>query len=219
SSMMVVDNPDPSDLNPSNYVVQYNRSMNGVPWGGFWSALPVPADVTENKYVYVKVWKPRVSPLKFKLEGGPSGNLEIPSMDPQTQIDQWEEIVFDFTEKTGEWNVIAFMPDFEDPMTLTEDITLYFDDIRLMPNPLSSTSEIATRENIQVYPIPATEFVNIKHEKAIRSVEIFDLAGKMVFSENFNNNELKLDLSGIKKGMYLMQITTENQRFSRKLIH
>lgn len=219
SSMSVVANPEPDDVNPSNYVVQYNRSMNGVPWGGFWSALPAPADVTVNKYVYVKVWKPRVSPLKFKLENGPSGNIEIPSMDPQAHTGQWEEIVFDFTEKTGEWNVIAFMPDFEDPLTLTEDIVLYFDDIRLMPNPLSSTPEIAANGNLQVYPNPATEFVTIKHEKAIRSVEIFDLAGKLVFSENFNNNELNLDLSTIKKGMYLMQVTTENQKFSRKLIH
>lgn len=219
SSMSVVANPAPDELNPSNYVVQYNRSMNGVPWGGFWSALPTPADVSVNKFVYVKVWKPRISPLKFKLEGGPSGNLEILSMDPQTQTGEWEEIVFDFSEKTGEWNVISFMPDFEDPLTLTEDIVLYFDDIRLMLNPLSSTPEIATSENLQIYPNPAIDFVNIKHEKAIRSVEIFDLAGKMVFSENYSDTEVKIDLNAIKKGMYLMQITTENQIYSHKLIH
>ena len=219
SSMSVVANPAPDELNSSNYVIQYNRSMNGVPWGGFWSALPVPADVSVNKFVYVNVWKPRISPLKFKLEGGPSGNLEILSMDPQTQTGVWEEIVFDFSEKTGEWNVIAFMPDFEDPLTLTEDIVLYFDDIRLMLNPLSSTPEIATSENLQIYPNPAIDFVNIKHEKAIRSVEIFDLAGKLVFSENYSDTEVKIDLNSIKKGMYLMQITTENQIYSHKLIH
>ena len=219
SSMTVVANPDPDDLNPSANVIQYHRSMNGVPWGGFWSALPVPADLTTNKYMYVKVWKPRISPLKFKVEGGPSANLEIPSMNPQEKTGQWEEIVFDFSEKTGTWNVIAFMPDFEDPLTLTEDIMVYFDDIRLMPNPISNTSEIAINKNVQVYPNPATEFVTIKHDKTIHSVEIFDLAGKVVFSENFNNTELKIDLNSIKKGLYLMQITTENQIISHKLIH
>jgi hypothetical protein len=140
-------------------------------------------------------------------------------MDPQTQTNAWEEIVFDFSEKTGEWNVISFMPDFEDPLTLTEDIVLYFDDIRLMLNPLSSTPEIATSENLQIYPNPAIDFVNIKHEKAIRSVEIFDLAGKLIFSETYSEPEVKIALNSIKKGMYLMQITTANQIYSHKLIH
>ena len=70
SSMTVVPNPDPTGINTSNWVVKFVRDKDGVPWGGFWSTLPVPVDVTVNKYVHVKVWKPRISPLHFKLEGG-----------------------------------------------------------------------------------------------------------------------------------------------------
>ncbi|MBU1369965.1 MAG: T9SS type A sorting domain-containing protein [Bacteroidetes bacterium] len=219
SSMTVIANPDPDDVNPSANVIQYYRSMNGVPWGGFWSALPEPADLTENKYMYVKVWKPRVSPLKFKVEGGPSGNLEVPSMNPQNVTSGWEEIVFDFSEKTGLWNVIAFMPDFEDPLTLTEDIVLYFDDIRLMHDPLTNTAEIGTQQTLQVYPNPATEMVNIKLDEPIRRVEIYDLAGKMVYSQNTGNTEVVVELSSLKQGMYLMQIITDNKNYSHKLIH
>jgi hypothetical protein len=124
SEMLVVPNPDMGEANPSTHVAMFHRSMNGVPWGGFWSRLETAVDVSEYKFVYVDVWKPRVSPIKFKLEDGPSANLEIESMTPQTKTEEWETIVFDFSEKDGTWNVIAFMPDFADPVGLEEDIVI-----------------------------------------------------------------------------------------------
>lgn len=129
SSFSLVPNPHKTDLNSSDYVIEFLRDKNGNPWGGFWSALPTPIDVTTNKYVHVKVWKSRISPLKFKIEGGTAGTLEVASMSPQTKTEAWEDIVFDFSSKTGTYPTIAFMPDFEDPLTLNQDITIYFDDI------------------------------------------------------------------------------------------
>jgi hypothetical protein len=137
SYMTLIPNPDPSGINPSKYVIKFLRDKDGIPWGGFWS--PTPIDVTTNKYMHVKVWKPRISPIKFKIEGGTAGNLEIASMSPQANIGQWEDMVFDFSTKTGPYPTIVFMPDFEDPLTLTEDIVIYFDDIILNndPNPIA----------------------------------------------------------------------------------
>lgn len=135
STLTVVENPDPSPLNPSKHVVEFLRDKDAPAWAGFWSRLPAAIDVTENKYVHVKVWKPRVSVLKFKIEGGDAGTIEIPSVSPQTKTEEWEDIVFDFSEKTGTYPIIAFLADFEDPVTLTGDITLYFDDIILNNDP------------------------------------------------------------------------------------
>lgn len=137
-SMTLILNPDRSGINTSYYVIQFLRDKDGVPWGGFWSSLQTQVDVTTNKYVHVKVWKPRISPIKFKLEGGGAGNLETPSMNQQVVTGAWQDMVFDFTSKTGTYPVIAFMPDFEDPLTLTEDIMIYFDDILVNndPNPM-----------------------------------------------------------------------------------
>ena len=135
SYMELMANPDPTGANLSNTVIHFFRDKDGWPWNGFWSALPTPIDVTENKYIHVKVWKPRISVLKFKIEGGAAGTIEIESMNPQTVTEEWEDIVFDFSEKTGEYPIIAFLPDFEDPVTLTEDIDIYFDDIILNNDP------------------------------------------------------------------------------------
>lgn len=139
STMTIFPNPDKSGVNLSDYVIKFHRDMNGVPWGGFWSPLPVPADVTVNKYVHAKVWKPRISPVKLKLEGGTAGTLETASMNAQTKTGAWEDFVFDFTSKTGTYPILAFMPDFNDPVGLTEDIEIYFDDfiVNNDPNPMT----------------------------------------------------------------------------------
>jgi Secretion system C-terminal sorting domain len=153
STMTVVPNPDPTGINTSNWVVKFVRDKDGVPWGGFFSTLPIPVDVTVNKYVHVKVWKPRISPLHFKLEGGTAGNLEIPSMTPQTSTGVWEDIVFDFSSKTGTYPTISFMPDFEDPLTLTQDIVIYFDDIMVNNDPAPNSAAVDVIENYEVIPL------------------------------------------------------------------
>ncbi|MFU8843429.1 MAG: T9SS type A sorting domain-containing protein [Bacteroidales bacterium] len=167
STMTVVLNPDPSGINTSATVMEFLRDKDGVPWGGFWSPLPEPVDVTENKYVHVKVWKPRISPLKFKLEGGAAGNLEIESMNPQTEINKWVDIVFDFSSLTGEYPVIAFMPDFQDPLALTDDIIIYFDDIRVTDSPIPmSVADVTMNVNMSYWTFmdkfdPAEDFVDV----------------------------------------------------------
>jgi hypothetical protein len=149
SSMTVIPNPDKSGINTSGYVVKFVRSKNGVPWGGFWSALPTPVDVTVNKYVHVKIWKPRISPVKFKLEGGTAGTLEAASMNAQASTGTWEDMVFDFTSKTGTYPVIAFMPDFADPVGLTDDIVIYFDDIMVNNDPTPNSAAVDIIEDYE----------------------------------------------------------------------
>ena len=67
SNMNLVPNPDGKGANLGTYVIKYQRDKDGVPFGGFWSALPTAIDVTDNKFVHVKVWKSRISPIKFKI--------------------------------------------------------------------------------------------------------------------------------------------------------
>jgi hypothetical protein len=166
STMTRVVNPDMSGINNSHYVIEMNRAYDGVPWAGFWSSLPMPVDITDNKYVHVKVWKPRISPIKFKIEKAGESH-EIFSMNEQTMTNAWEDIVFDFSDWTGEWTVIAFLPDFEDPLTLTENITIYFDDIRVTdsPTPLS-VADVTMNVNMSYWTYldkfdPATDYVDV----------------------------------------------------------
>ncbi len=215
SSMSVVPNPAPDDVNNSDYVVKFERSQHGVPWGGFWSALPIPLDLTDNKFVYVKVWKPRISPLRFKIQGGGSADLEIPSVEPQTKTGEWEEIVFDFSEKTGLWNVIAFMPDFEDPLSLDEDIVIYFDDIWV--GDYVGMNDLHMANQLSVYPNPASDYITVKHADAIQQIEIFDLTGKLVYKSNVQSVETRIDVSVLNRGIYILKATANNNYYYHKI--
>ena len=205
STMTLVPNPDATGANTSNWVVKYLRDKDGVPWGGFWS--PTGVDVTTNKYMHVKVWKPRISPLHFKIEGGAAGNLEIPSMAPQTSINAWEDIVFDFTSKTGAYPTISFMPDFEDPLTLTNDIIIYFDDIILNndPNPFVGLDIISKENNLSVYPVPFNNFLVVNTSVDLKSIIITSAMGQQVLTmENLGAGTTTINTSAFATGMYFV---------------
>ncbi|MEI8046519.1 MAG: T9SS type A sorting domain-containing protein [Bacteroidota bacterium] len=149
SYVSLIANPVPSGVNISPYVGKLYRDMNGVPWCGFWAPLSTPIDLTNNKYIHVKVWKPRISPARFKIEVGSAGNLEIESMNPQTLINEWEALVFDFSSRTGIYNQVVFMPDYMNPVGLTYDITLFFDDIYLNNDPAPGSAPVQVIENFE----------------------------------------------------------------------
>jgi len=212
SSMILIPNPDPTGINTSNWVVQFFRDKDGVPWGGFWSALPEAIDVTTNKFMHAKVWKPRISPIKFKIEGGAAGNLEIFSMVPQSTTNAWEDMVFDFTEKTGTYPVISFMPDFEDPLALTEDITIYFDDIILnnSPDPLTGVKMINRSDKISVYPVPFDNSLFIDTKIALKSVSVVSPLGQIIFvSSSLSAGTHEINTSAFSNGVYVITCTPE----------
>jgi len=132
STLSVINNPYKTGINTSNKVCNLLRDKDGIPDTGFWSTKTI--DLTTNKYIHVKVYKTRITTVKFKVEDGLGGFLEISSINPQTKINQWEDLVFDFSSLTGNYTKISLMPDFMDPVGLIADINIYFDDIIINNN-------------------------------------------------------------------------------------
>ncbi|HSN49042.1 MAG TPA: hypothetical protein VLR29_09790, partial [Flavobacterium sp.] len=95
STLSVINNPFKTGINTSNRVGYLLRDKDGIPGTGFWSTKTV--DLTTNKYIHVKVFKTRINAVKFKVENGLGGILEVSSTNPQTKINQWEDLVFDFS--------------------------------------------------------------------------------------------------------------------------
>lgn len=227
-----IPNPAPDGVNSSEEVIEFRRSQHGVPWGGFFSFLPVPLDVSNHSYVYVDVWKPRISPLRFKLENGPTPDLEIESMAPQTEVEKWETIVFDFSEKSGEWNIIAFMPDFSNPVNLDEDIVIYFANIRLGGEPEFSTNRERNEELPQEFSIqqnypnpfnPTTKILYQIPEAVHVTLEIYNALGQKVatlINENRNVgfHEVTFDGSQLASGLYLYRMQAGNFTQTKKLM-
>jgi hypothetical protein len=86
----VVDNPAPDDVNDSGQVLQFLRAHDGNVWAGFWSIPWDPLDMNEMKYTHYHVWKPRISTVKFKVEGS-DNTLMILNSNPWKSRPSWRD--------------------------------------------------------------------------------------------------------------------------------
>ncbi|MFI0492273.1 T9SS type A sorting domain-containing protein [Flavobacterium sp.] len=220
----VVANPNPSGINTSSKVVQFQRNTAGDPWGGFWGsgATPTP-DFTTNKYIHVKVLKTRVTPVHFKIEGGVAGNQEIQPMQPYAVANVWQDLVFDFSAITGTYPTLDLFPDFLDPSVDTGFIMVYFDDIKLNNSPVAETLGVQTNvlaTKIQVYPNPTTDVLKVESSEALSSATIYSSDGRKVLSiSKFGSSTTSINTSSFSKGVYLISfITTSGAKFTQQFI-
>jgi len=64
-------------------------------------------------------------------------------------------------------------------------------------------------KDVEIYPNPVTEGrITITSSESILSVQILNITGKMVFSEDYqpNTNSVVIELDKLEKGIYLVRI-------------
>jgi len=211
-SLVVVPNPAPDDVDTSANVLRFRRSSTGDIWAGFWSETPEPVDMTENKYVSIKVWKPRISGVKFKVEGGTTDPtfFELPSLSPQTKTEEWEELVFHFPNATGTYTRIAVLPDFNEPVGLTEDIVLYVDEIVF--HPTDPTAEPTTvndpdKSDFTVYPNPVTGTLYLENLMNAESISIYNSTGhRVLVQKGLTSSTARINVSSLASGVYMISV-------------
>lgn len=156
--MGVLPNPDPTGINTSVNVGMMVRAKDGNPWQGFFHDFSPTIDVTANKYLHLKLWKPRKSPivLKYEAAGDPNAATtpDIHPMTAQADSNKWEEFVFDMTAYTGTvLHRLTIIPDFPSAVGLTADINIYFDDIYLNNDPTVGSAPVKVLENFETIPM------------------------------------------------------------------
>lgn len=130
AALEFVANPSTSGINSSATVAKYTALIGGQPWAGCESKHG--ADIgtftltSSNAIVKIMVYKSVISDVAIKFAtstNGSSGEIKVPN----TKINEWEELTFDFSSKITETNdqIIVF-PDFQ---TRTTDNVCYFDNI------------------------------------------------------------------------------------------
>jgi len=223
-TFMIIDNPDPSGINTSSKVLKFIRrgtDNGGQPWGGFWAQCNPAVNTTETQYVHYMVWKPMVSPLKFKLEG--TTIAEVFSTSEQTVTSGWQDMVFNFSEaEAADYGVVALMPDFADPFETAEDVDMYIDNIVINsdPNPISGIWNNNAEDPISMYPNPFTNSINIELNNDMKSVAISNTMGQKLFElENIEKGIINIEASDLRSGVYIITLTdTNNKKSSAKLM-
>lgn len=84
--------------------------------------------------------------------------------------------------------------------------------------PIVSVPALMNPDVWTVYPVPATEYLEIKNKQALQSIELFTMQGVKVASvENINSTSFTLKTDQFNPGIYLLRIQSENS-YGNKLI-
>lgn len=144
------------------------------------------------------------------------GNFDVSS--------QWVEPNF---SETGKWYEF-FSEDSIDVTSTDMGIELQAGEYRLYSNKKLTVGDIndidlETPENetldFVIFPIPASEQINIEGDKTISSVRLFSLQGQLLKQESFYSNSVQMTVSSVPSGTYLLQVNGEYYSvFSKVLI-
>ena len=130
--LVVGANPSATGVNTSSTVAQMTTLITGQPWAGVESLHGAGIGTftlsSSNAIVKIMVYKSVISDVGIKFataSGASTGEIKVPN----TLVNQWEELTFNFSAKIGETNdqIIVF-PDFNLGGRTTNNIC-YFDNI------------------------------------------------------------------------------------------
>jgi hypothetical protein len=80
----------------------------------------------------------------------------------------------------------------------------------------------AKKNKYEFFPNPANNKLNVKclHSSTFRNIRIYDLLGNLILQHDntFNNNQITLDVSYLKPGLYSIVIFDRNTVEVSKLI-
>ena len=197
----IIANPDPTGLNTSATVAKFTALQAGNPWAGcetmHGSDIGTFNITSSNAIVRIMVYKTKISNVGIKLVTSSAASLgEI--LVPNTLINQWEQLTFDFSGHIGgmTYDQLVIFPDF---VARPADDIIYFDNVFGAAATLGVDE--MTLNAISVYPNPSNGIVNLKSDLPIQKIALFTLDGKQVLElENTDS----FDLNSFENGMYIL---------------
>lgn len=69
-----------------------------------------------------------------------------------------------------------------------------------------------------ISPNPVTDILNIKNNQTINKVNVFNQLGQMVHEKEYNTNEVQLDFSGLKTGIYFIAVDSDKKQSTFKIV-
>ena len=92
------------------------------------------------------------------------------------------------------------------------------DVVDFMHSPAPSSVRDLSTNSFNIFPIPATNNLNIEAKNnELTSLDLLDLNGKLILKKEFINSII-LDVSHIAKGMYYLNLKTDEGKVTKKII-
>lgn len=64
--------------------------------------------------------------------------------------------------------------------------------------------------NVIIFPNPVKSMIYVNSQAAVKSIEIFDVSGKLVKKADVTSQPISIKLDGIRKGVYFIHVQTNN---------
>ncbi len=81
-----------------------------------------------------------------------------------------------------------------------------------------SVSDLDSKPQIQIYPNPVKDVLNLKSNSKIEKIELFDANGKKVQSGKPNTNDAEINMNHLPAGIYIIQTTVDGKVDSQKVV-
>lgn len=100
--------------------------------------------------------------------------------------------------------------------TVINDAQIFFDYAAGTPTNTASTtyqnlsiSDNKLDNSVKVYPNPTNDIINAEGDTTIKSIELYDLFGRLLQTNLINTNKTAIDVSQRATGTYFLKITTD----------
>jgi len=173
--------------------------------------IPVP-EIDENPELN---FKNKTLVLKWYY----SDKLSVQNYELQIKkdVNEWKTLTDTLTVKT-----YTFQTDGENDyffrirakLNNNQDVSGWSNEIKIIPSDFTIPGE----EDLTLHPTFVLYKLNISYKNLSGSIiKIFDLSGHLAEeTDNVNDNEYSIDVSGLNSGFYILQILNENEKKSAK---
>ena len=119
----------------------------------------------------------------------------------------WKE--FKYAIKQDDSTEIIFTPTITPESAVTR---IYMDDLYMTGKPVvGGIDHMAATGKISVSPNPASDYLTVSfNDPEYHSVELFNIAGKKIFSAGVNGSGITIDLRSYPAGIYLVSCRSNN---------
>lgn len=153
-----------------------------------------------------------------------NGSATFPSSNNVNLTDGTTTIVFR-TFATGESDIVgAIIPAGHIKMTCLGGF--YNASIQVLSRTLADfesltvgMEKLSSADKIKMYPVPASSVLNISNVQNLRSIEILDVAGKVIQTINTSSDELiQIPVSKLRRGMYMIRFNTTDGKVVKRFV-
>ena len=211
-NIQTVSNPFYDGINTSTNVGEYiDDGTNG--WDNLLIDFETEIDLSSNPFLSFKLYSPSSIQVLAKLEGG-TADAEVWS--DYSQENTWEKFNFDFSTSVGEGNtkLVLFFNAAQETGSSTD--IYYVDDVSFVSS-LSLIDEGISE--LIIYPNPVNNILKIISHDIINSYELFDISGRLIFTENhLNKKKFEIDISNLDSDIYILNTYSETKHESFKIL-